>query len=236
MIWALHGAVGRAADWRDFAATVRSDCGEVRRLDLWRFLDCCPLPLEKFGSTLATEISRIDPSPVLVGYSMGGRLALHALLAQPKLWKAAIIISAHPGLADDDERRQRREKDAVWSAKALKSDWPDFLDEWQNQGVLEGAEMPDRISLKDRRASIARSFVDWSLGEQKDLTQRLQKIPCPALWLTGERDTKFTGLAKKAVPHLPNGKHIVMSDCGHRLPWEKSAEFARICWEFLVSI
>ncbi|MBT8043358.1 MAG: hypothetical protein KJO79_00280, partial [Verrucomicrobiae bacterium] len=83
MIWALHGAVGMAADWRVFAASLPPSFGGLRRLDLWRFLDCCPMPLEKFGITLAEEIKRIDPEPTLLGYSMGGRLALHALLAQP---------------------------------------------------------------------------------------------------------------------------------------------------------
>ena len=75
MIWALHGAVGCASDWRDFARDLDTSSGElggVRRLDLWRFLDCCPMPLEKFGDTLAEEIVRVDPEPVLLGYSMGG--------------------------------------------------------------------------------------------------------------------------------------------------------------------
>lgn len=236
MVWALHGAVGRAADWRGFAAAMRSAGEQVRRLDLWRFLDCCPLPLEKFGGTLATEISRVDPAPVLVGYSMGGRLALHALLARPNLWKAAVIVSAHPGLADEEQRRQRRKLDTRWSALALKGEWADFLDQWQGQAVLEGGEMPERASLKDRRASIARSFVDWSLGAQKDLAPRLHEIPCPILWLTGGRDAKFTGLAEAAVPRFPRGKHTVMPGCGHRLPWERPAEFASLCREFLVSI
>lgn len=236
MIWALHGAVGRAADWRDFATATRAEGEEVRRLDLWRFLDCCPLPLEKFGDTLATEISRIDPSPVLIGYSMGGRLALHSLLAQPSIWKAAVIISTHQGLTDESERRERRKSDAEWSARALKGEWSEFLEQWNQQGVLEGVEMPERLSLKDRRASIARSFVDWSLGNQEDLTPRFSKITCPLLWLTGERDTKFTDLARRAVPHFPQGKHRIMPDCGHRVPWEKPAEFSRLCREFLAEI
>ena len=66
-------------------------------------------------------------------------------------------------------------------------------------------EMPDRIKLKERRVSVARSFVDWSLGTQADLTAELAKITCPALWLTGERDAKFTELRKAAVPHCSTG-------------------------------
>lgn len=239
MIWALHGAVGRAADWQDFAASMgadlRSQVGQVRRLDLWRFLDCCPMPLDKIGATLASEISRIDPSPVLVAYSMGGRLALHALLAEPKLWRAAVIISAHPGLTEPLECAARRQKDAEWSALALKGEWADFLEQWNAQGVLSGqVEMPDRMALKGRRASIARSFVDWSLGAQKDLSPSLGQIQCPVLWLSGERDVKFTQLAAQSVSKIPEAKHQVIPDCGHRIPWEQPEVFTQVCGDFLI--
>ena len=236
MIWALHGAVGRAADWRGFAQMMREPFGEVRSLDLWRFLDCCPMSLDKFGDTLAEEIVRIDQSPVLLGYSMGGRLALHALLARPELWKGAVIVSAHPGLPDEEERMQRREKDAEWSAMALKEEWDEFLQRWESQGVLDGPKMPDRRKLKSRRASIARSFVDWSLGMQQNLAPRLQEVSCPVLWVTGEKDSKFTAIAEQAVPHLPCGEHVVIDDCGHRVPWERPETFAQVCHEFFNTV
>lgn len=246
MIWALHGAVGRSTDWSAWALSMRknsdlypdlcSAVGEVRRIDLWRFLDCCPMSLGKFGSTLAGEITRIDPDPVLVAYSMGGRLALHALLAQPKIWKGAVIVSAHPGLTDESQKVARRQKDAAWSALALKAEWSDFLEQWNAQGVLGGgAEMPDRLALKTRRASVARSFVDWSLGMQENLSERFQEIECPVLWLTGENDTKFTDLAKEAVCLIPDAEHAVIPDCGHRVPWEQPEAFSEICQNFFFS-
>ncbi len=234
MIWALHGAVGRAADWRAFAAGLPSGFGGVRRLDLWRFLDCCPMPLKAFGNALCEEIVRIDPQPVLLGYSMGGRLALHALLDKPSAWKAAIIVSAHPGLTSEAERSARREQDAEWSSMALKSDWPDFLAQWNAQSVLgDAGDLSDRGDLKSRRASIARSFVDWSLGAQADLVPRLEKIPCPVLWVTGERDERFTELGREAVTKLPQGELKIVANCGHRVPWEKPEEFSKACIDFL---
>ena len=233
MIWALHGAVGSSADWRDFAAEMRTLFGEVRRLDLWRFLDCCPMPLEKFGDTLGEEVIRVDDDPVLLGYSMGGRLALHALLTRPHQWKAAVIVSAHSGLESETEQKQRRQQDAEWSALALKGEWSDFLKQWNAQGVLEGGEMPDRSALKDRRASIARSFVDWSLGEQENLRDRLQEIECPVLWVTGEDDKKFTQIAHQCMPHLPQGEHVIIPGCGHRVPWQGPEQFTHVVRGFL---
>ena len=233
MIWALHGAVGSASDWKNFAISMRADGEEIRRIDLWRFLDCCAMSLEDCGRALSEEVARIDPEPVIVGYSMGGRLALHALLAKPDLWKAAVIVSAHPGLNSETEKAERRAKDAEWSALALKAEWSDFLDQWQQQGVLEGVAMPDRTELKSRRASIARSFVDWSLGIQKDLTKELASVTCPVLWLTGERDVKFTRLAESAITQLGSGKHVTIPECGHRIPWEKPEVFSKECRVFL---
>lgn len=245
MLWALHGAVGRSDDWSEFASSMRgitaSEEGqsvrEVRRLDLWRYLDCCPMSLEKVGQAMADEISRIDPAPVLVAYSMGGRLALHALLAQPQLWKAAIIVSAHTGLTDEAQRVARRQADAEWSAMALKGGWLDFLEQWNAQGVLHATagevEMPDRMALKSRRASVARSFVDWSLGVQQNLAPRLAEINCPVLWLSGASDEKFTAVAKSAVARIPHARHQIFAHCGHRLPWQAPQRFAAACEEFL---
>jgi len=241
MIWTLHGAVGRSADWLEFATSMRetlaevgASCDEVRRLDLWRFLDCCPMPLSEVGAAIAGQIRRIDPDPVLIGYSMGGRLALHALLEDPKMWKRAVIVSAHPGLKEESERVERRLKDAEWSALALKGEWSDFLKKWESQGVLAGAgEMPDRRVLKSRRASVARSFVDWSLGAQEDLSPRLKEIECPVLWVTGEEDHKFTALGKEAVLQLLNAEHQIVPKSGHRVPWECPEKFVELCVDFL---
>jgi len=241
MIWTLHGAVGRSADWLGFADSMRgrlpkvgASCEEVRRIDLWRFLDCCPMPLSEVGGAIAGQIRRIDPEPVLVGYSMGGRLALHALLEDPDMWKSAVIVSAHPGLKDESQRATRRLSDAEWAALALKGAWSEFLEKWESQGVLGGAgEMLDRRALKSRRGSVARSFIDWSLGAQEDLSPRLGEVRCPVLWVTGERDQKFTALGKEAVSLMPDAVHEVVSDCGHRVPWEQSEVFADLCADFL---
>jgi len=244
MIWTLHGAVGQSDDWLGFAASMRqlssgggSERAEVRRLDLWRFLDCSPMSLDEAGRQIASQIARIDSEPVLVGYSLGGRLALNALLAVPGMWKAAVIVSAHPGLDKEEDRVARRQRDAEWSAMALKGEWGEFLENWEGQGVLGGrGEMADRGKLKERRVAVARSFIDWSLGAQRDLSPELKEIECPVLWMTGEDDKKFAELAKLAVPAISDAMHCVVSNSGHRVPWEKPEEFVRLCREFLLHL
>ncbi len=176
----------------------------------------------------------LDDDPVLMGYSMGGRLALHALIASPEAWKAAIIVSAHPGLGSEDERDRRRELDAEWAARARTLPWNEFLEKWNAQPVFGGTAPPPGAALAEaRREAIARGFESWSLGEQGDLGRELPGISCPVLWVAGERDTRFSALADSAVSRLPRGRKWIVADAGHRVPWEKPAEFRAKVLAFL---
>lgn len=224
--WCLHGAVGAASDWRDFTSRIAAAKTGSRAVDLWRFLDAGAMPLPAFARTLNAEVTAEasrGTGRFLLGYSMGGRLALHALLENDHPWQAAVIVSAHPGLEDAAEREARRAADAVWASRALTSPWPEFLKAWNSQDVLRGAairaaEAEARLAL--RRAEIARSFVDWSLGAQRPLWDRLAEIRVPVLWVAGENDAKFLALAERAAALMPRCRLAVAPGCGHRVPWE----------------
>lgn len=230
--WLLHGAVGLAADWRGFAKRLAEAKTGTRAVDLWRFLECAPMPLADFGAAFNAdaggEVSRGERR-ALLGYSMGGRLALHALLQQPHPWQAAVIISAHPGLEIPAEREARRAADAAWAAMALTGNWQDFLATWNEQPVLASSSIrtPQMDgSLAMRRREIARSFVDWSLGNQEPLWSRLCEIKVPVLWVAGENDPKFLELANRAVAEMPSASLAIAPNAGHRVPWEAEAWLA----------
>lgn len=236
-IWCLHGAVGSAADWLPFRETWERAGYAVRAVDLWRFLDCCPRSLADTATALNAEVASNEGENLLVGYSMGGRIGLHALLAENSPWNAAVIIGAHPGLESERERIERRQKDADWSVKCHRGEWQMFLQEWQAQPVLQGAgdgvvEWCDRAPLHLRRKEIARSFLEWSLGAQESLWPRLGEIGVPVLWLTGALDGKFTELAERACGLLPRAQRRVTAAAGHRLPWQRPEEFSRDVLEF----
>ena len=224
--WCLHGAVGMAADWRGFAKNLAAAAIGSRAVDLWRFLECQPMSLTEFAEALnadaAGEVFRGN-SRALLGYSMGGRLALHALLEKDHPWQAAVIVSAHPGLETETERAERRAADAGWATQALAGDWQKFLTAWNSQPVLGDASMRDPQAsgrLIMRRREIARSFVDWSLGVQQPLWDRLHEIAIPVLWIAGENDPKFLALAQRAVSSMPNASLAIAPGAGHRVPWD----------------
>ena len=235
--WCLHGAVGAASDWRSLAGILAKDGISTRSVDLWRFLQCESVPMPDFGKRLNAdaegEVSR-GQRRILVGYSMGGRLALHALL-EGGPWEAAVIISANPGVRDSEEAAARRGKDAVWATQALTRSWADFLSEWNSQPVLGGAMRDEREDKKliQRRREIARSFVDWSVGNQQPLWDKLPEIQIPVLWIAGEEDTKFLAIANEAAQSSDCFEVAIAPGSGHRVPWENEAWLVETIRSFL---
>ena len=237
--WCLHGAAGMAADWRGFAKRLAAAKTSSRAVDLWRFLEGGPLPLADFGQALNAdaggEVYR-GSGRALLGYSMGGRLALHSLLEKPSPWQAAVIISADPGLEEAAEREARRTADAAWATRALTGNWQVFLDAWNAQPILANTPLRDpqaSARLVARRREIARSFIDWSLGTQQALWDRLHEITLPVLWVAGENDAKFRALAERAVARMPRATLAIAPAAGHRVPWEAEAWLAEKVAGFL---
>ena len=222
--WCLHGAVGSASDWRGLAKALAAGGISTRAVDLWRFLECESVPMPEFGKRLNAEaVGEVQRAArrILIGYSMGGRLALHALL-ETGPWDAAIIISANPGLRDSDEAAARRASDTVWATRALTLPWQDFIAEWNSQLLLGGAMRDSREDAKliQRRREIVRSFVDWSVGNQRPLWERLPEIRTPVLWIAGENDAKFRAIAEEAAGLSEHFSLAIAPDAGHRVPWE----------------
>lgn len=223
MIHCLHGAVGSFRDWDQFEKSLG---GETRPLDLWNLPGERPLTLPEAGKIITGQA---DQNDVLIGYSMGGRLALHALLADPRKWRAAVIVSAHPGLSAG--RAERLGTDEQWATLAAQN-WDLFVEKWNQQPILASKSPGLHQATSKDQAAVAASFRSWSLGAQEDLSLRLAEITCPVLWITGARDEKFTRLACEASPLIPNSKHLAVPKAGHRIPWEQPQIFASIVREF----
>lgn len=229
MLWLLHGNLGSPADWKPVMDALQADGTESRALNLWKYLECCPKSLQDMGRVLCSEIAAQDRRPFLCGYSLGGRLAMHAVLARPSLWKGAAFVSANPGLKDEAQKAARRAADAEWAVKCLSAPWEEFLKEWDDQGVFDGGESRDRSSLKPWRRSISRAFIDWSVGAQADLAPLLARSPVPQLWMAGERDAKFTALARSVA----GSKAAVIPQAGHRIPLEAPERLAECLRQFI---
>ncbi len=212
MIHCLHGAVGTPENWNFLKPHFTTQAPH-----LWQHLRGNTLSLSQIGQKITSLASQDD---ILLGYSLGGRIALHALLHEPQKWKAAIIISAHPGLLEGQQARLT--SDQKW-AKQAASSWEDFLTKWNSQSILSGDSL-QQASIENQ-LEVSKSFQLWSLGKQENLRPRFPEITTPILWLTGQDDHKFTSLANDATPLLPACQHQIFPNCGHRLPWQDQDRF-----------
>jgi 2-succinyl-6-hydroxy-2,4-cyclohexadiene-1-carboxylate synthase len=161
---------------------------------------------------------------LLLGYSMGGRLALQML--ERERFAKAIIVSAGLNAPDDD----RRVRDEAWARRFESEEWSSLMQAWNAQPVFGGHRLERRESDYDR-AELARQLREWSPAV---LTPpRLEEIATPILWIAGERDSKYVDVAHRAVARLPHAELWICPDAGHRVPWEQPAAFIARLRRFL---
>ena len=198
MITALHGFLGRPADWN--------------------FLRDAGFEVD------ARELDDVPQSgDVLLGYSMGGRIALHALLAGAR-YKRAVIVSAGLGIEGQTERAARRAADEKWAKRFENDDWETVLRDWNAQPLFGGD-----VRVRQERDYDRRRVVDalrrWSPGVLPPLAPRLHEIEIPVLWIAGERDAKYVAEARRAVSLLPAATLKICPGAAHRVPWENPSAF-----------
>lgn len=236
MIWFLHGNLGTPADWEAVRRLLPGDTGQA--CPLFRLLEQAPLSLPEAGERLAGHILSHDPAPLLCGYSLGGRLALHAYLSRPAAWKGLILLGAHPGLEDRHDAAARRESDERWAARLKNLPWEEFYRTWTAQPVFRGDSPTPRPEPDPaEKEAMIRAFRCWSLGTQENLLPRLKQAfareHTPCLLLTGELDAKFTALSARLARELPGAQHVVLPGAGHRLPLQCPGAVARLLGDFL---
>ena len=226
MIHALHGNLGGSRDWEETAA----EWGNVDAVDLWSWQEGgSGISLTEFGERFSERITVADPDPVLVGYSLGGRLALHALAVRPECWRAVILVSTHPGLESESERASRLRSDREWAERVREEDWKVFLRDWNRQPVLRGqSPSPTQAALVERREAVARAFEHWSLGSQQPMERQLEQCDTPLLVVHGANDERFAGLAARMKHRLPSAEVRSMTGAGHRLLTECPRELGRV--------
>ncbi|MGD8495093.1 MAG: alpha/beta fold hydrolase [Gemmatimonadales bacterium] len=176
---------------------------------------------------------------VLVGYSLGGRLALHALLACPAAWSGAVLIGAHPGEADERARAAVRARDAAWADRCRGGDaTEDLLRDWDGLAVFGGH--PNRAPRDPAtldRARWARAFEAFSRAGQADLRRTLAEADLPPiLYLTGADDPRYPSIGDALAADVPGLRHETVVGAGHRVPWDRPEEFAARVGAFVSSL
>lgn len=187
--------------------------------------------------TTANDIAHRYGRGAYVGYSMGGRVALHVALAHPELVSHLVLCSTTAGIDDPTERANRREADDALAAHIRKVGVDTFLTEWLAQPMFASLAVTTHdaeVRAANTADGLAKSLEMCGTGTQEPLWERLHTLEMPVLVVTGEQDDKFTALGRRLVESIgDNARQVEVPGAGHALPFERPLDFAALLSAFL---
>jgi 2-succinyl-6-hydroxy-2,4-cyclohexadiene-1-carboxylate synthase len=247
----LHGFTGSAASWGDHLDTLAAYGLRVIALDLPGHgqsdapADPRRYAIEYCQQDILAALQKLGVSQgeaLLLGYSMGGRVALYTAFSG--FFRALILESASPGLEDPAEREQRRTSDEALAASIERAGVQAFIDHWEklplfaSQSTLppEAREALRRQRLSNRAGGLAQSLRGVGTGVQPSLHARLPTLHIPILLIAGELDTKFSAIARSMAQALPQSQLRIVPGAGHAVHLERPEEFDSLVRDFSLSM
>ncbi|MGZ4173409.1 MAG: 2-succinyl-6-hydroxy-2,4-cyclohexadiene-1-carboxylate synthase [Solirubrobacteraceae bacterium] len=177
-------------------------------------------------SGVLEDLDRLAPPTfTLAGYSMGGRIALHAALAWPQRVERLVLIGASPGIADPLQRAARLDADEQLAEEISRSSIEEFAARWARTPVLAGqqpavAAAAHRDRLHSSPAGLAAALRGLGTGALPSLWDRLAELTAPVTLIVGEHDTKFTAIAAAMQRLIPRARVEVVAGAGHAVHLE----------------
>lgn len=231
----LHGFLGRPQDWSAVVEGLpKNDHLRCFVPDYFNEANLSPRHnfeewALNFNSWVQSCVNPLDRN-ILIGYSLGGRLAIHALMQNPTLWSKVALVSMNPGLAEEtcdggtaiSSREQRWKNDLLWADKFSKNTWDEVLKEWNSQGVFAGSLLePVRLEKDYDRTLLSAALTEWSLARQKNMVPTLKQHCDKVLWIVGEIDKKYVELTSDLLNEISDLKVTQIPDAAHRVLFDK---------------
>lgn len=244
----LHGFTGSAASWTFLNAYLenarliqvsllghgRTDSSEsVRRYAMSQQL-----------ADLAEILNQLKLHKVnILGYSMGGRIALSFAARYPDRVNKLILESTSPGLRTFKERMARLKQDHQLAQKIRHEGLVKFVDFWESiplfasQKTLSAERQTELREgrLKANPLGLARSLEGIGTGSQPSIWKALKHIHLPVLLICGTLDEKFCHIGKCMQQELKESQFILAEHAGHTVHVEQPHFFGKIVSEFILA-
>ncbi len=243
----LHGFTGSGAGWATHIPAFAARYSTVTIDLLGHGGSDAPADPERYRIEQAAEdvLGVLDQLAIaraaVLGYSMGGRLALFLATAAPERLPALILESASPGLRSAAERQVRMTRDAALAEAIERDGVAAFVDRWERQPLFApqaGLPETDRAALRAQRLAqspqgLANNLRGMGQGAQPSLVDRLPKVFAPTLLIAGALDPAYCALAREMHGLIPNARLVIVPDAGHTAHLEQPEAFQRAVLEFL---
>lgn len=177
----------------------------------------------------------------VLGYSLGGRVALHLALQHPAPVTSLLLESSSPGILDAAERERRMRADAALADRIERDGVPAFVEHWQSLSLWDSQAMlpgGTRDALRAQRLAnradgLARSLRGAGVGAQGPLHERLAELPMPVLLVAGALDGRYVEQGRLMQRVVPHARLTIVEDAGHAVHLERPAALAAAILSFL---
>ncbi|MBD3222639.1 alpha/beta fold hydrolase [bacterium] len=241
---ALHGFLGDGADWDGFRAALSMPSLTLDAPDLpghGRAPHPVPPHFAAWVQWICERLHMATEPVHLLGYSMGGRLALAAAMAEARTGRVAslTLLGATAGLVGRQERDARAAADAERAEALVRDGLMPFLDRWYRQPLFGPAAETvgvERLVLRRRFGdpeAMADALRSAGTGAMPNLRPGLGSLRIPVLTVAGNRDEKFAALGAEIAAATPRGEFATLDGVGHALLVEAPEACARL-WDRFV--
>ena len=242
----LHGFTGSARNWQTLMTQLQDDYRLIAPDIIGHGQSAKPADIERYHiERVAAEIMALITEPVhLLGYSMGGRLALTIAVHHSDKVRSLILESASPGLQTSTERDARRTWDYALADRIEREGIRAFVDYWEtlalwdSQHQLEPA-VRDRLRqqrLQNDPRGLANSLRGMGTGVMPPLWDALPHLTLPVQLLVGEYDEKYVALNQRMAQVIPRSELMVVAGAGHTVHLERPNDYAKLVRQFLQTI
>ncbi len=247
----LHGFTGSAASWGQQMEALAGYGLRIIALDLPGHgqsnapMDPGRYSIEQHQKDILAALQALDVrkgQAILLGYSMGGRIALYTAFSG--FFRALILESASPGLEDPLEREERRRNDEALAISIEREGVPAFVERWERLPLFASQrtlpiEIKDALHaqrLHNNATGLSQSLRGVGAGSQPSLHAQLPTLHIPVLLITGELDSKFTSIAQRMAQLLPQAQLHIVPAAGHTVHLEHPQLFNSLVGDFCLSM